>query len=84
MSITVYTKPYCQACDATKRWLTKRGVRFTETPLADHPEIRAEAITAGLRAAPIVVARFGTSTDLWCGFNPGELTNYATRMEAVA
>ena len=34
MTVTVFTKPYCPQCDATKRQLTKLGVPFETVDLA--------------------------------------------------
>lgn len=36
-TITVYTQPSCQPCKATKRWLDKRGITFTEVDVTTSP-----------------------------------------------
>ena len=38
MTVTVFTKPYCPQCDATKRQLTKQGVIFETVNLEQNPE----------------------------------------------
>lgn len=50
--ITIYTKPDCVACDAAKKYFTKKGVPFTEEPLND--KNTAKFINMSLKAAPIV------------------------------
>lgn len=65
-TVLVYTRPDCVQCTAVTRRLTRAGATWTEAPLADHPEVLAEARTRGLTAAPVVVAG-----DVWSGgYNP--------------
>ena len=61
-TITVYTRPDCVQCTAVTRRLTWAGATWTELPLAEHPEVLAEARARGLTAAPVVVAG-----DRWSG-----------------
>ena len=42
MTVTVFTKPYCPQCDATKRQLTKQGVIFETVNLEQNPETQAQ------------------------------------------
>lgn len=37
MTITVFTKPHCPQCDATKRQFTKLGVNFETVDLSKAP-----------------------------------------------
>lgn len=37
MTVTVFTKPHCPQCDATKRQLTKLGVPFETVDLTQNP-----------------------------------------------
>lgn len=61
-TVLVYTRPDCVQCSAVTRRLTRAGATWTERPLADHPEVLAEARERGLTAAPVVVAG-----DMWSG-----------------
>jgi glutaredoxin-like protein NrdH len=73
--ITVYSNPSCQQCDATKRYLTKKGIEFQAEMLADHPKVLADALANGYTSAPVVVVE-NTETDSrmsWGGFNPTNL-----------
>ena len=52
-AVTVYTRstPFCGKCVATKRWLTKRGIEFTEVDMATDPSALAWAKSRGHLAA---------------------------------
>ena len=55
MTVTVFTKPYCPQCDATKRQLTKQGVIFETVNLEQNPETLAQLQQAGFQQAPVVI-----------------------------
>jgi len=81
MTLTVYTQPSCQPCKATKRWLDRRGIIYQEVDVTTSPD-DAEAIRAlGFKEAPVVIVSSGDpELDLmWSGFDPNNLTKYATR-----
>jgi glutaredoxin-like protein NrdH len=59
MTITVYSKPMCVQCDATKRAFTKAGVSFDVVDITED----ASAL------APVVVA----GEDHWSGFRPDKI-----------
>lgn len=71
---TVYTKPNCVQCDATKRMMDKLGVEYTTVDIVDNPEELDKLISMGYRAAPVVVA----GDDSWAGFQPDKITALAT------
>jgi len=68
--VTVYTKPQCVQCDATKRMMDKLGVEYTTVDIVDNPEELDRLIEMGYRAAPVVVAPDGTS---FAGFQPEKI-----------
>lgn len=69
MSITVYTKPRCVQCDATKRALNKSGIAYDLVDLTED-ELALEQVKAlGYAQAPVVV----TSNDHWSGYRPDKL-----------
>ena len=49
MTITVFTKPHCPQCDATKRQFTKLGVNFETVDLSKSPESLEQLKNAGYR-----------------------------------
>lgn len=76
--ITVYTKPNCVQCTATKRWLSRRQVPYEEIAVDESPAILEEARQAGIGQAPIV--RLSDQNEqtlaMWGGFNPTLLNKY--------
>lgn len=80
-TITVYTKPSCPQCDATKRCLTKHGIAFRTVDLTTDPEALAFVQSLGYTAAPVVVTGSG---DHWAGFRPDRLKVAANLGEVAA
>lgn len=69
MSITVYTKPSCVQCTATKRALTKSGLAFNEVDLTEDAEALETVKALGYQQAPVVFA----DGDHWAGFRPDKI-----------
>ena len=55
MTVTVFTKPHCPQCDATKRQLTKLGVPFETVDLTQNPSTLEQLQPAGFQLAPVVI-----------------------------
>jgi glutaredoxin-like protein NrdH len=70
---TVYTKPNCVQCDATKRMMDKLGVSYNTVDIVENPAELDRLIEMGYRAAPVVV----TDNDSWSGFHPDKITALA-------
>jgi len=68
--VTVYTKPSCVQCDATKRMMDKLGVEYTTVDIVENPAELDKLIEMGYRAAPVVVA----DNESWSGFQPDKIT----------
>ena len=64
MTITVFTKPQCQQCEATKRRLRDRGIAFETVDLSQNPATLTELVQAGYRQAPVVITPDAT----WSGY----------------
>jgi glutaredoxin-like protein NrdH len=73
MSITVYTKPACQACNATFRALDKQGVDYQTIDISRDSDARDYVMALGYLQAPVVVA----GSDHWSGFRPDRLNALA-------
>lgn len=54
MSITVYSKPVCPQCDATKKYLTKMDVEYTEIDISQDEAARQEVLDMGYQQTPVV------------------------------
>ena len=69
MSITVYTKPRCVQCDATKRALNKAGIAYALIDLTEDERALEQVKALGYAQAPVVV----TSEDHWSGYRPDKI-----------
>jgi len=80
MAITVYSKPMCVQCDATKRALDKAALPYDTVDIAEDPEALARVKALGYVQAPVVV----TDGDHWSGFRPDKIKEIAARPVAAA
>lgn len=80
MTITVYTKPACGPCLATKAALTKRGLAYDVVDISQDPEARDYVMALGYLQAPVVVA----GEEHWSGFRPERIKGLATRAAVPA
>lgn len=69
MSITLYTKPACVQCNATKRALKKSGLDFVEVDLTVDEEALNTVKALGYQQAPVVFA----DGDHWSGYRPDKI-----------
>lgn len=80
MSITVYTKPNCVQCDATKRAMDKQGLDYDIVDLTQDIFALDRIKDLGFAQAPVVFA----GEDSWSGFRPDKIKALASAVEAVA
>ncbi|KAA8819636.1 NrdH-redoxin [Bifidobacterium rousetti] len=80
MTVTVFTKPRCPQCDATKRQLTKLGVPFDTVDLSENPSTLEQLQAAGFRQAPVVI----TPDNSWTGYRPDLIRELAKAQAAEA
>lgn len=73
MAVTVYTKPNCVQCDATKRTMDKLGIKYSTVDITVDTEAYDMIISKGFQAAPVVI----TDDDAWSGFNPDKISGLA-------
>ncbi|MDN5581148.1 MAG: glutaredoxin-like protein NrdH [Corynebacterium sp.] len=67
--ITVYTKPACVQCTATKRALDKAGLDYEMVDISLDDEARDYVMALGHLQAPVVV----TEDAHWSGFRPDRI-----------
>lgn len=72
--VTVYIKPACVQCDATKRLMDKLGVEYDTVDITSSPEDMAKVISLGFKSAPVVIA----GDQSWSGFNPDRIYDLAS------
>lgn len=76
MTITIFTKPHCPQCDATKRQFTKLGVTFETVDLSASPSTLEQLRQAGFRQAPVVIA----PNQSWSGYRPDLIAQLANQL----
>lgn len=67
--ITVYTKPACQQCNMTKRYLDQHGIAYDTVDITEDQAAYDYVTSLGYQQAPVVQA----GDRHWSGFNPFEL-----------
>lgn len=67
--VTVYTKPACVQCTATKKALDKAGIEYSLVDISIDEEARDYVMALGHLQAPVVV----TQDDHWSGFRPDRI-----------
>jgi glutaredoxin-like protein NrdH len=68
--ITVYTKPACVQCEATKRMMDKLSIDYDTIDITLDTEAFDMLISKGYKSAPVVI----TDNDSWAGFNPDKIS----------
>jgi glutaredoxin-like protein NrdH len=71
--VTVYTKPSCVQCDATKRMMDKLKIEYKTVDITVDTEAFEMIIAKGFKSAPVVI----TDDDSWAGFNPDKISELA-------
>jgi glutaredoxin-like protein NrdH len=71
--VTVYTKPGCVQCDATKRMMDKLKIEYSTVDITVDTEAFEMIMSKGFKSAPIVIA----GNDAWSGFNPDKISGLA-------
>ncbi|MBT1172176.1 glutaredoxin family protein [Bifidobacterium sp. MA2] len=79
MTVTVFTKPRCPQCDATKRQLAKLGIPFETVDLSENPSTLEQLQAAGFRQAPVVI----TPDNSWTGYRP-DLIRELAKVQAAS
>ena len=80
MAITVYSKPNCVQCSATRRALDKAGLVYETVDISLDAEALEQVTSLGYAQAPVVVA----GEEHWSGFRPDKIKAAALAVEAIA
>lgn len=70
MEVTVYTKPGCMQCQATKTLMDRLGIEYNLIDISNRPGITAFLQREGHKSLPVVFVDHDEGTDSWCGFRP--------------
>ena len=79
MSITVYTKPACVQCNATKKALDRAGLEYDLVDISADDEARDYVMALGYVQAPVVEA----NGEHWSGFRPDRIKGLASLAESA-
>ncbi len=80
MTITVYTKPACVQCNATKKALDRAGLHYELVDISIDQAAREYVMNLGYLQAPVIEA----GGEHWSGFRPDRISGLATRATQVA
>jgi glutaredoxin-like protein NrdH len=72
MTPTIYTKPNCVQCNATKKYFDDKGVAYTTVDITKDEEALDLLLAEGFKSAPVVNA----GTKWWSGFQPDLIDEY--------
>ena len=70
MTVTVYTRPACVQCTATKKALDKRGITYESIDVSENPDAGDYVKALGYLTAPVVIA----GDDHWSGYRPDRIS----------
>lgn len=69
--VKIYSTNTCAFCSAVKKFLTYKGIKYSEINLDEQPDKRAEAQKiSGARSVPITYIKNGEKEAVVIGFNP--------------
>ena len=80
MAITVYSKPNCVQCSATRRALDKAGLVYETVDISLDAEALEQVTSLGYAQAPVVVA----GEEHWSGFRPDKIKTLALASPSLA
>lgn len=69
MNVTVYTLPSCMQCEATKKYLSKNSIGFSEVDMSQDLDSLEMVKGLGYASAPVIVA----GEQHWSGYRPDRL-----------
>lgn len=78
MSITVYSKPACVQCTATKKALDRAGLEYELVDISVDEEARDYVLALGYLQAPVVEV----DGEHWSGFRPERIRSLAAQVVA--
>lgn len=74
LKLTVYSKPNCVQCTATKKWLDQRNINYQIFDVSENEQALEVIKDLGYLQVPVVVVPFNQGpTRHFSGFNPLEL-----------
>ncbi|MFC9769178.1 glutaredoxin domain-containing protein [Rhodococcus jostii] len=84
MNVTVYSKPNCVGCTATKRLLTRLEIPHTVVDITEDRAAYEYVRSLGYSAAPVVVAELSAGTQHWAEFREERIRHLRRELDAIA
>lgn len=83
MKVTIFSKAHCANCDATKRRLTRFGIKYVEVMMDENESVLAEVMARGHAQAPVVTVEDakGELVAEWSGLRPDLIKKYLVTNE---
>jgi glutaredoxin-like protein NrdH len=78
MNVTIFTKPNCVQCEATKRWLDRENVTYSTVDLSQNADAMHKILDLGYTSAPVVI----TDTDSWSGFRINKIQDLIAEIKS--
>lgn len=75
-TLRVYSKPACQPCKATYRWLDQRGIPYEVIDTSQDENVVLALKDQGFMESPVVFIEKAGTEDNWSGFNPYKLLEH--------
>ena len=79
MAITLYTKPACMQCNATKKALDRAGLDYEQVDVSTDDEARDYVLALGYLQVPVVEA----DGEHWSGFRPERIKALARQAQVA-
>ncbi len=80
MTVTVYTKPDCPACDATKKYLDRDSIPYSTVDVSTDENAYELVKSLGYSYTPVVVS----GNVHWSGFRPDKIASLKLMRDRVA
>ncbi|MFC9768635.1 glutaredoxin domain-containing protein [Rhodococcus jostii] len=84
MNVTVYSKPNCMGCTATKRLLTRLEIPHTIVDITDDGAAYEYVRSLGYTSAPVVVAELPDGMQHWAEFREERIRHLRRELDAIA
>ncbi|MFC9769305.1 glutaredoxin domain-containing protein [Rhodococcus jostii] len=84
MNVTVYSKPNCIGCTATKRLLTRLEIPHTVVDITEDSAAYEYVKSLGYSSAPVVVAELSAGTQHWAEFREERIRHLRRELDAIA
>jgi glutaredoxin-like protein NrdH len=82
MNVTVYSKPGCQGCVATKRALDRHEIPYTEIDITQDHHAAQRLREMNSLELPRVEVTSGDYRNSWTGFRPSKIEELRDRLVA--